>query len=187
MKRILSFVFFTVLTIGASAQENDTTVVDTVAVDKAAASFTKMVGYLSYETTLKSMPDYAVAMKNIENLSKQYDAELKSAEKEFNEKYELFLEQQAKFASAIREKRQSELQIMLERNVAFREESRRLLAQAKDDAMAPLYEKLNSVLAKIGTTSEYIIIVNTDSNSCPFINPVISEDITSIVISELQK
>ena len=39
-------------------------------------------GYLSYETALKSMPDYAIAEQQMADLNQQYQAEMKRVEEE---------------------------------------------------------------------------------------------------------
>lgn len=144
------------------------------------------IGYLSYDEALRAMPDYQLAQTSLQTLRAQYDAEMQNAEQEFNEKYETFLETQRTMADAIREKRQSELQSMMERNVAFKKEAVRLLAQAEQDAMAPLHGKLRAVLAAIAEERAYIMVVNTDSNACPYLNPTMAEDITTIVLDRLK-
>ncbi len=140
------------------------------------------VGYFSYSAVLQSMPDYSVVQANVAKLRQQYAAELDAAQKEFNEKYELFLDQQARLADAIRQKRQADLQILLERNERFKKESERLLAQAEKEAMAPLHTKLKAAIAKVGQEGGYAVIVNTDSEACPFISPSLSEDVTNTLI-----
>ena len=168
MKHILSIILITLFSLSASAQM-------------------MKIGTFSYDAALHSMPDYAIVQKNISDLRAQYDAEVKSSEKEFSEKYELFLEQQAAMNTAIREKRQSELQIMMERNVAFRAESRRLVKQAEAEAMKPLKEKLDGVIKKVGEDNGYIIILNTDANACPFIQSSLVEDVNALIVEELSK
>lgn len=144
------------------------------------------IGYFSYEAVLKAMPDYTTARNSIESLRKQYDNEMQTAQKEFNDKYENFLENQSGMASAIREKRQSELQSMLERNVAFKQESDRLLAKAEEEIMTPVRNKLNAAIKAVGNEKDLIAILNTDNNACPYINPVIGEDVTSSIIDRLK-
>ena len=51
-------------------------------------------GYFSYDTVLKSMPDYLMAQRNIDDLRQKYDNEMKRSEQEFNAKYEEFLDAQ---------------------------------------------------------------------------------------------
>ncbi len=139
-------------------------------------------GYLSYGAVLKSMPAYTLAQKNIADLTAQYEAEIKRAEDEFNMKYEQFLDGQRDFPPSILQKRQSELQELMEKNVAFKEESRRLLAAAEEEAYAPLHQKLATAIQKVGMQHGLAFILNTDQNACPFINPEMGEDVTEAVL-----
>ena len=68
------------------------------------------IGYFSYKAILEDMPDYVTAMLGVETLRKQYDEELKAASDEFNEKYELFLDQQNMLDEPMKQKRQADLQ-----------------------------------------------------------------------------
>lgn len=135
-------------------------------------------GYFSYQEVFKSMAGYSIAMKHIDDLRKQYDAEMKRVEEEFNKKYEEFLDGQKDFAPSIREKRQAELQEMMEKNIAFKQEARRLIRQAEEEAMAPLKEQLSSVLNALGKEKGYAFIINTDNNTLPFVNDLMGEDIS---------
>lgn len=132
------------------------------------------------------MAGYSIAMKHIDDLKKQYDAEMKRVEEEFNKKYEEFLDGQKDFAPSIREKRQAELQEMMEKNIAFKQEARRLIRQAEEEAMAPLKEQLSSVLNALGKEKGYAFIINTDNNALPFVNELMGEDI-SIPLKERLK
>ena len=135
-------------------------------------------GYFSYQEVFKSMAGYSIAMKHIDDLKKQYDAEMKRVEEEFNKKYEEFLDGQKDFAPSIREKRQAELQEMMEKNIAFKQEARRLIRQAEEEAMAPLKERLSSALNALGKEKSYAFIINTDNNTLPFVNELMGEDIS---------
>jgi outer membrane protein len=112
---------------------------------------------------------------------------MKRAEEEFNKKYEEFLEGQHEFAVSIRNKRQSELQELMEKNMAFKQEARRLLKNAEADAMKPLHEKLKAVLAKVGQQQGLAFILNTDGDALPYVDPAQGEDVTEIVKRELSK
>ena len=131
MKRIFLFLFVALFAFAAEAQDFK-------------------FAYFSYGEALKSMPDYELAATNVNKLRNQYDNELKKAEDEFNAKYEDFLENQRTLAPAILDKRQAELQELLQKNLKFKEEAKRLLQQAENDAYAPLKAKLNAAIKKIG-------------------------------------
>lgn len=143
-------------------------------------------GYLSYETALRAMPDYAMTQQALNDLRAKYDAEMQRVEQDFNLKYEEFLDGMRDFPETILRKRQSELKQLLERNVAFRNESRQQLSKDETQLFAPLKAKLAEVLAAIATESGYAFILNTDLNAVPFINPDMGEDINEKVLSTLQ-
>lgn len=144
------------------------------------------IGYFSYNAVLKAMPDYLNATASIENLKKQYETEIQMAQKDFNDKYENFIENQSGMADAIREKRQSELQSLLERNTAFKQESERLLAKAEEEAFAPIRTKLDNAVRALGSERDFIAILNTDNNAAPYINPAMGEDVTEILINKIR-
>ena len=89
-------------------------------------------------------------------------------------------------ASAIREKRQSELQSILERNIAFKQESERLLAKAEEEALAPLRNKLDNAIKALGSENNFVVILNTDNNAVPYINPMMGEDVTDLLIDRIR-
>lgn len=142
--------------------------------------------YFSYDEALKSMPDYETATDNISKLRSQYDNELKKAEDEFNAKYEDFLENQRTLAPAILDKRQSELQELLQKNLKFKEEANWLLAQAENDAYAPLKRKLNATVKKIGMERGYAFVLNTDGDACPYVDSTMGDDISVIIADALK-
>ena len=77
------------------------------------------------------------------------------------------------------------LQEILDKNVAFKKESLRLLKQSEDEAQAPLKDKLNAVLAKIGQERGFAFILNIDGNAAPWINTSMGVNITDAVIEAL--
>lgn len=135
-------------------------------------------GYFSYDAVLRSMPDYAIAKRNIDDLRAQYDAEMRRAEDDFNKKYEEFLDGQRDYAPAIFQKRQAELEDLLNRNVDFRKQAQRLLAQAETDAYAPLRQRLQEAVKRLGSERGYAFILNTDGDACPYADPQQGEDVT---------
>lgn len=170
MKRIF-FLLIAVFSLSASAQNS--------------APVLKF-GFLSYDAALQSMPDYAVVETDMAKLREQYADEQKRVEGEFNKKYEEFLDGQRDFPQTILQKRQSELQELLEKNIAFKKESLRLLEQAQEEAMAPLKARLATVLAKVGTERGLAFILNTDQNATPWISPTMGEDVTEAVKAALR-
>ena len=180
MKRII-LLFFVVAALTASAQTDNAQ----ASVSNGARVFT--FGYLSYGTALKAMPEYAKAEQGLTELRAQYQAETKRVEEEFNRKYEDFLEGQRDFPRTILQKRQTELQELMEKNIEFKEQGRQELAKAEREAMAPLRIRLIELLGRIGRERGYAFVYDTDTKALPFINPNQGEDINEVVKSFLNE
>ena len=129
MKRIASLLLFISVFLGCYAQEN-----------------TFRFGYLSYDEVLQAMPDYTMVQQKMDTMRQQFQAETLRVEDEFNMKYEEFLDGQRDFPKTILQKRQSELQEMMERNIQFKEESKKELEQTEKLLLAPLKIRLIELL-----------------------------------------
>jgi len=135
---------------------------------------------------LESMPQYALVQKKMADLRSKYEAEMQRVTEEFNRKYEEFLEGQHEFPKTILQKRQTELQELMTRNVAFKEESRKQLADAEREALAPLKIRLAETVAKIASDRGLALVVNTASDACPYINPEMGENLNQLVTNALK-
>ena len=156
--------------LGISAQENNTF----------------RFGYLSYETAIQSMPEYALVQQKMKALEEQFQAETLRVEDEFNRKYEDFLDGQRDFPRTILQKRQSELQELMEKNIQFKEQGRQELADAEREAMAPLRIRLIELLSTIGREKGFAFIYDTDTKALPFLNISFGEDINQLVQDALK-
>lgn len=183
MKTFFLSLLFALVALSVTAQTEPGQQVQSVPVaQQAQTTVSFRFGYLSCDSVLHALPSYAIAMKNLENLKAKYDAEMKRVEDEFNQKYELFLEQQADFAPSIRQKRQAELQELMEKNVAFKKESQRLLGEAEKEALAPLRSNIRAAITLIGQQRHLAFVINTDNGTLPYMDTTMGEDITDAVI-----
>ena len=95
-------------------------------------------GYMNYAEVLKSMPQYAEAETNLAILRSKYDAEIRRSEDEFTRKYAEFLQEQKDFPHNIMVKRHKELQELMEKSIAFKNEINATLETARDKMLEPL-------------------------------------------------
>lgn len=142
-------------------------------------------GYVSYNEILQAMPEYAMAKADMDTIRTTYEKEVRVSEAELNRRFAEYVEGQKTFPENILLKRQKEIQMLIEQGAQFREEVRVLLAKAEEDLMQQVYNKLNDALLKVGKDRGYAFILNTDNNSCPFVNPDMGEDATDAVLTVL--
>lgn len=183
MKKNLLFLALALVALSASAQQNQTPAEQPAAI---VAQPALRFGYFSFEQVFHTMPGYAIAKHNMDELRAKYDEETKRVETEFNTKYEEFLDGQRSYAKTILEKRQAELRELMEKNIAFKAEANRLLKQAEDEAFAPLKAKVNKEAQKMGKEKGFAFILNTDNNAAPYLNAEMGEDITAALEEKLK-
>lgn len=143
-------------------------------------------GYLSYKQLLRQMPEYAQVQAQLTDLKGKYTAEAQRGETEFQKKFVEFLQGQKDFPKSIMQKRQTELQSLMDNGVEFRKQMKTLLEQAEQDMMAGVYDKLNEAIQQVGAERGFAFILNTDENGLPFANPAAGEDVTQLVLQKLQ-
>lgn len=170
MKKTILFLLLTVVSLAVSAQ-------DAQPKDSLAFKF----GYLSYDSVMVAVPDYTELKTNMAQLREQYEAEQKRVENDFNKKYEEFLDGQASFPKTILQKRQSELQEMLDRNIEFKKQSQKMLSEAEANMMEAIKTTINMAVNIIAQERGYAFVLNTDKEAVTFINPTLGEDITEAV------
>ena len=170
MKKTSLFLLLTVVSLAVSAQ-------DAQPKDSVAFKF----GYLSYDSVMVAVPDYTELKTNMAQLREQYEAEQKRVENDFNKKYEEFLDGQASFPKTILQKRQSELQEMLDRNIEFKKQSQKMLSEAEANMMEVIKTTINMAVNIIAQERGYAFVLNTDKEAVTFINPALGEDITEAV------
>ena len=183
MKKSLLFLAFALFALSASAQQNPA-----VGAQQAttAAQPVLRLGYFSFEQVFHTMPGYAIAKHNMDELRGKYDEETKRVETEFNSKYEEFLDGQRSYAKSILEKRQAELRELMEKNIAFKAEAARLLKKAEEEAYAPLKAKMNAALQQIGKENGFAFILNTDNNATPYLSAEMGVDITEALKEKIK-
>lgn len=150
-----------------------------------AAMAQAQFGYLSYQTVMKEMPEYIQSQQQLKDLRAKYDAEAARGEEEFQKKFVEFMQGQKDFPQSIMQKRQAELQMLMNSGVDFRVKSQELVAQAEKELMAEVQKRLNRAILEVGVEFGYGFILNIDDNACPYINPVSGVDVTELVRQKL--
>ena len=142
-------------------------------------------GQISTSRILARMPQYQAVQKNLKALKEQYEAEAKKSENEFQRKFEEFMHGQKEFPKTILEKRQNELQNMLETNASFRIKVQALLKEAEASMMADVKAELNDAITIVAQEKGISIVYDLDGGSVPYIVPGLATDITAAVIMHL--
>lgn len=136
-------------------------------------------GYASFHEVLTAMPEYVAAQADLEALQNKCDKELAQSEKDFNKKYAEFIDGQESFPALIRDKRQKELQELLEKSIEFKKEVQKTMNQARCDMMKPLRERIAEAARKLCAEEGFEYIIDSDKELYIAINETTGTDVTA--------
>ena len=144
-------------------------------------------GHINAQEIITVMPKFTKAQNDIQTLEKQLTAELQRTQEEFNKKYQEFQQAIAKdsLPPNIAERRQKELQDMMQRQEQFQQDAQQQMAKAQNDAMAPIYQKLDNAIKAVGAAEGVIYIFDLARTSIPYVNESQSINLTSKVKANL--
>lgn len=142
-------------------------------------------GYVSYNELVKALPEYSIVEAHLDELQAMYEAEIERSDREFNQKYTDFIEEQSQFPDNIRIKRHKELQELMEKSMAFKHEVNNAMREARHEMMKPLYEKVDEAVMKVCIDGDYDYILNTDERVYIAVNSKSGVDVTLFIMQEL--
>ena len=113
-------------------------------------------GHINAQEIITVMPEFTKAQNDIQTLEKQLIAELQRTQEEFNKKYQ-----------------------------EFQQDAQQQMAKAQNDAMAPIYQKLDNAIKAVGAAEGVIYIFDLARTSIPYVNESQSINLTSKVKANL--
>ena len=151
----------------------------------AAAQNAARYGCLSRQALLRQMPETHRAQQELDSLRAQFDRETQYNEAGFQRQFSEFLQVQKSLSEPLLRKRQADLQVAMERALAFRREGQALLDDARKRLFRPIEERLDAAIRVVGAERGYDLVIDTDSSAAPYISPTLSEDATPFVREKL--
>ena len=151
----------------------------------AVAQNAARYGCLSRQALLQQMPETRRAQQELDSLRAQFDRETQYNAAGFQRQFSEFLQVQKSLSEPLLRKRQADLQVAMERALAFRREGQALLDDARKRLFRPIEERLDAAIRVVGAERGYDLVIDTDSSAAPYVSPTLSEDATPFVHEKL--
>ena len=143
-------------------------------------------GHVNTQEIIQAMPEFAAARADIEKLTQQYEADLKSMQDELQKKAEAFDKEQATLPDNIKQRRQQELQDMYQKYQQSAQDNQQALYKAQQEKMQVVSSKLNDAIKAVGQEGSYVYIMQTNVQEViPYISTTLSTDVTAQVKAKL--
>ena len=143
-------------------------------------------GHVNSADVISLMPEYTKAIDDLEAMKKQFTDELTRTQEEFNRKYQEFQQAMASesLPQNIAERRQKELEDMMQRQQQFQEEASMQMQRAQQEKMVPVYKRLNDAIAAVGQAEGVIYVFDLARTDIPYVSTA-SIDLTAKLKAQL--
>ena len=140
-------------------------------------------GHVNAEEIMQIMPEFTKARTEIEALTKQYEADLKSMQDEIQKKYEAYEKEQATLPANIKQRRETEIMEMQQKLQQSVQDNREALAKEQSDRMQPIQKKIMDAIEAVGKEGGYVYIMQT--GAVLYLSTTLSTDVTAQVKAKL--
>ena len=141
-------------------------------------------GHVNTQEIIQAMPEFATARTDIEKLTQQYEADLKSMQDELQKKAEAFEKEEATLPENIKTRRNQELQDLYQRIQQTYQDNQQALSKAQQDKMQAITTKVLDAIKAVGQEGGYVYVMDM-SAGIPYISTTLSSDVTAQVKAKL--
>ena len=141
-------------------------------------------GHVNSQEIVQAMPEFTKARTDIEALTKQYEADLKSMQDELQKKADEFDKLPADTPENIKQRRQQELQEMYQKIQQNYQDNQQALAKEQSEKMQAITSKVIDAIKAVGQAGGYVYIMDLASG-IPYISTTLSTDVTKDVKAKL--
>ena len=141
-------------------------------------------GHVNSQEIIQVMPEFTKARTDIEALTKQYEADLKSMQEELQKKSEAYEKEQATLPANIKQRRETELQEMYQKIQQSYQDNQQALAKEQNEKMQAITTKVLDAIKAVGQAGNYVYIMDLAAG-IPYISTTLSTDVTADVKAKL--
>ena len=141
-------------------------------------------GHVNTQEIIQAMPEFTAARTDIEKLTQQYEADLKSMQDELQKKADAFDKEQATLPENIKTRRNQELQDLYQRIQQTYQDNQQALGKAQQEKMQAITTKVLDAIKAVGQEGGYVYVMDM-SAGIPYISTTLSTDVTVQVKTKL--
>ena len=118
------------------------------------------IAIVNTDEVIQVMPEFIDMQKQMADMEKKYQAEMKVMEEEYKKKYSDYMAQQDSLTENIKIRRMQELQDMEQRTQNFIQLSQQDFQKKQQELFTPIQEKLKNAIKAVGDEKGYTYIIN---------------------------
>ncbi len=142
-------------------------------------------GHVNTQEIMQALPEVTKMQADMKTLQEQYAADLKSMQDEIQKKGDAFDKEQATLPENIKQRRQQEIQEMIQKYQQSAQDNEQALQKAYNEKMEPIQKKVMDAINAIGQGGGYVYIMQSGAGVPLYISTTLSTDVTAEVKAKL--
>jgi outer membrane protein len=126
----------------------------------AVMAQTQKIGHMDMQYVLSAMPEMKQVQSQLQTLQGQLEKQAAAKQKDFEEKYNRYVNEGAQMAEAIRVDMEKELSQMQQSAQEFATNAQQTLQQKEQQLMQPVYDKIGTAINEVAKEGGYAYIIN---------------------------
>lgn len=115
-------------------------------------------GHIDTNELLGMMPGREAAQQELERYARELETQFTTMQREFQTKYQDYLENQETFSQLIRQSRERELTSLQERITEFQESAQQDLMAKENELLQPIVEKARNAIEEVAKENGYTYV-----------------------------
>lgn len=131
-----------------------------ILVSTVGVAQTQKIGHMDMQYVLSAMPEMKQVQSQLQTLQGQLEKQAEAKQKDFEEKYNRYVNEGATMAEAIRVDLEKELSQMQQSAQEFATNAQQTLQQKEQQLMQPVYDKIGTAINEVAKEGGYAYIIN---------------------------
>lgn len=140
--------------------------------------FAQKFAHFNSSEIIPNMKEFTAAQTELQTLASQYEEDLKRMQDELQRKSEEYEKQAANLLDNVKQRREQELQTLYQRYQEALQENQQVLSKTEQEKMQEIQMLVLDAVKKVGEAGGYVYVVDTSAGVIPFVNPLMSTDVT---------
>jgi len=128
-------------------------------------------GHIDTNALLGQMPGRDTAQQQLEQFARELETTFTALQREFQTKYQEFLEKQETFSTLIRQTKERELMSLQERIQEFQESAQQEIMNKENELLRPIIEKARKAIDEVAAENGYTYIFDSSTGMLLFSDP----------------
>ncbi|MDR0295116.1 MAG: OmpH family outer membrane protein [Prevotellaceae bacterium] len=154
-------------------------------ISASAFAQTPKFAHINFQEFVMLSPESDSASVKLEAFGKELQDQIEGMQKELQDKFTIYQQQQGNWTAGVLEAKQKELQDLNQRMEEFRQVAQQDFQQKQQELMLPILEKARKTISTVAKRENFIYVFDTSTGALSYFDEQQSTDLLPMVKKEL--